>query len=479
MMGKEEANQDKLFYHNICLEKRIRSNHVLRHIKEKIDFSFCYEAVAGTYGSKVNVSIPPPIILKLMLLLVFYNVRSERELMDTLPERLDWLWFLGFDLDSNIPNHSILSKARKRWGTSIFEEFFQRIIMQCSEGGLIDGRKIFVDASFIDANASKNSVVDKAYLEKQFGEKYRELERRLEDNAYSNPRGSVNARCVSKTDPDAAIVRHTAGKSKPRHLTHRAVEEKSEIITAVKVTRGDENEAHHLESLLLGHRLNTSFEARTVVADKKYGTVANYLKCHELDVNAHMSDLKAAQKFRFKDKFSDTDFKYSIDSDTYTCPGGKTLRRKSLHIKRQSIDYSAGKTNCNTCELRKMCTDNKSGRTIKRHLKQDALNEMRQRAKGYKATKDIKTRQHLMERSFARATRYGFDRARWRGLWRVKIQELLVCAVQNIQVLINRSLKTPIKVCALAFSIETNHAIGSSLARNGLRTSIFIGIILL
>jgi hypothetical protein len=41
-----------------------------------------------------------------------------------------------------------------------------------------------------------------------------------------------------------------------------------------------------------------------------------------------------------------------------------------------------------------------------------------------------------MERSFARGTRYGFDRARWRGLWRVQIQEYLVATVQNIQVLL-------------------------------------------
>ena len=41
-----------------------------------------------------------------------------------------------------------------------------------------------------------------------------------------------------------------------------------------------------------------------------------------------------------------------------------------------------------------------------------------------------------MERSFARGTRYGFDRARWRGLWRVRIQEYVIAAVQNIRVLL-------------------------------------------
>ena len=114
MMGVQHP-QDSLFY-NLNLEKRIRADHPLRRINQLIDFDFVYDEVKKFYGSKGNESVPPPVILKLMLLLVFYNVRSERELMDTLPERLDWLWFLGYDLDSSIPNHSVLSKARKKWG---------------------------------------------------------------------------------------------------------------------------------------------------------------------------------------------------------------------------------------------------------------------------------------------------------------------------------------------------------------------------
>jgi transposase len=80
-------------------------------------------------------------ILKLMLVLVLYNVRSERELMATLPERLDWLWFLGLELDSEIPDHSVLSKARRRWGVELFRSFFERIVWQCVEGGLVDGKR--------------------------------------------------------------------------------------------------------------------------------------------------------------------------------------------------------------------------------------------------------------------------------------------------------------------------------------------------
>ena len=116
MMGQQPPPQSKLFTVGFSLEKRVRENHPLRRIAEVIDFDFIYDEVADKYGSKGNVSVPPPVLLKMMLLLVFYNVRSERELVATIPERLDWLWFLGYDLDSEVPNHSVLSKARRRWG---------------------------------------------------------------------------------------------------------------------------------------------------------------------------------------------------------------------------------------------------------------------------------------------------------------------------------------------------------------------------
>jgi len=128
-----------------------------------------------TYGANGNVSVPPPVILKMMLLLVLYNVRSERELMETIPERMDWMWFLGYDLDGGIPNHSVLSKARARWGVRAFRRFFQRIVRQCVEVGLVDGSRLFVDASLIQADASNNSVVNREKLQEELDRGYRRL----------------------------------------------------------------------------------------------------------------------------------------------------------------------------------------------------------------------------------------------------------------------------------------------------------------
>lgn len=456
MMGLQQPPQSSLFYIGINIEKRVRENHLLRKVHKLIDFDFAYDEVKDLYGNNGNVSVPPPIILKLMLLLIFYNVRSERELMDTLPERMDWLWFLGYDLDSEIPNHSVLSKARKKWGLDVFQGFFERTVLQCAEAGLIDGRKIFVDSSLVDANASNGSVLDTRNLKHQLHKNYKKLEARLEERAESTDPSSTsekkNNRYISTTDPDAALVNR--GKSKLSYQVHRAVDGKHEIITATDAAPGDVNEAHLMLPLLEQHHATTEIEAETVVADSKYGTIYNFLACHDLGIQAHIPDLReaAVKRTAQREIFAEDRFSYDLVTDTYTCPAGNLLKPKSLHINRQSRDYAAPRKVCAACQLREQCTKNKSGRTIKRHLRQDVLDRMRAISRSANARYDIKTRQHLMERSFARGTRYGFDQARWRGLWRMRIQEYLTCAIQNMQVLIAHASK-PKKAAAASLHV--------------------------
>jgi transposase len=458
MMGKQQIPQRSLFHYGININKRVRSNHPLRKVSELIDFDFIYQEVNECYGHNGNVSVPPPVILKLMLLLIFYNVRSERELMETIPERIDWPWFLDFDLDSEIPNHSVLSKARKKWGSEVFKSFFERIVIQCVEAGLVDGSKIFMDSSLIDANASNDSVLDTKSLKHQLHENYRKLEARLEEkNESTDPSRRYvkqNSRFISATDPDAAIVNR--GKSKLSYQVHRAVDERTEIITATEATAGDINEAHRLMPLIERHNATTGLTAHTAVADSKYGTIDNFLACCDKGINAHIPDLREiAEKRTTKEIFSQQQFQYDPQNDLYRCPAGNVLNPRSVHLKRESQDYGAPKKVCAVCPLREQCTTNKSGRTVKRHLRQEELERMREASRSSKSKRDLRTRQHLMERSFARSKRYGYDRARWRGLWRMRIQEYLVCAIQNIQALVKYGAM-PKKSVAIALTPVKN-----------------------
>lgn len=440
MMGHQTPPQESLFQKGVSLDSRVRKDHPLRDVARTVDFNFIYGEVGGMYGQNGNVSVPPPVILKLLFLLVAYNVRSERELMLTVPERLDWLWFLGYTLDSDIPNHSVLSKARRKWGVEVFRRFFERIVCQCVECGLVDGKKLFVDSSLVEANASKNSVVDTQSLKRHLNAKYAELEKRLDETEMA---GVANRRYVSTTDPDSGHTRKGKGRSRPCYKVHRGVDGAHEVVTSTEVTSGEVDDSHRLKSLMDTHQENTGVKAQTVVADSKYGTAENFLECHDRGVKAHMPDLKGTQ---IKDglrggKYADGHFAYDAQSDTYTCPDGKTLRRGGQPTEDNTVKYRAKARDCKGCDLRGECTSGKSGRTVRRHVRQDEVERMRGISRSEASKRDIKTRQHLMERSYARSVTYGFKRARWRGLWRVAIQEYMTAAIQNIGIIVRHGAR--------------------------------------
>jgi hypothetical protein len=372
--------------------------------------------------------------------LIFYNVRSERELMNTIPLRLDWLWFLGYDLDSEVPNHSILSKARARWGVQAFRSFFERIVWQCVEAGLVDGSKLFVDSSLIDADASNNSVVDTHSLRRYLNKSYRRLEQRLDDlgDKKSTP---ANSRYISTTDPDASVTRHSGERSKLRYKTHRSIDPKYEVTTATTITAGSQDEGDLLEDMIETHHQNTQKAVDTVAADSRYGKIDHYLLCGDLGIKAHIPPLEETQRGSGRQRgiFPREAFVYDPDNDRYTCPAGEILRKRSYYKKRRHYEYKASSEICRQCRLKKKCTRSKDGRTLKRHVRQDELDIMLKDAHSREARKDIKTRQHLSERSFAQSTRYGFKRARWRRLWRMEIQDFLIAAIQNIRILLNHS----------------------------------------
>ena len=442
MMGRETGKQPKLFYYDVSLEERITENHILRRINSKLDFDFIYKEVKQSYGNNGNVSVPPPVILKMMLLLVLYNVRSERELIETLPVRLDWLWFLGFDIDNDIPNHSVLSKARSRWGVEVFKILFERIVSQCVQEGLVNGKKLFVDGSLIDANASENSVIKSGSLKKYLKKGYGKLEKRL-DELTEEKEGKTNKEYISTTDPDASLTRHSTGKSKLRYKTHRAVDNKAEVITATKITPGSTDEAKLLGDLIDYHETNTGISVETAVGDSGYGTKSNFLMCSDRKIKAHMPNLEKTQRGSGRNEgiYPKEEFTYNTNANTFTCPAGQVLHKRNFYKNRQQYEYKASKEVCAECQLRAECTRAKDGRTLKRHMRQDDLDRMLSLAEKQESKQDLRTRQHLSERSFARSTRYGFKRSRWRRLWRVQIQDYLVAAIQNIQILVRGTEK--------------------------------------
>jgi uncharacterized protein (UPF0179 family) len=204
-----------------------------------------------------------------------------------------------------------------------------------------------------------------------------------------------------------------------------------------------------MQALIDSHEKNTGAKVEAAVADSKYGTLDNYVTCHDRKIKAHIASLEQTQKGtgRQKDIFSKSVFIYDYAKDVYAkdvfiCPAGQILKKRKYRKKRKHYEYAASKKTCNSCALKQKCTRSKTGRTLKRHVRQDDIDLTLTESISAESKKDIKTRQHLMERSFARGTRYGFKRARWRRLWRVQIQEYLTAGIQNIMVLLGH-IKEP------------------------------------
>jgi transposase len=439
MMGEEKKSEPELFNYAVNLEKRVRANHPLRQVKATIDFAFVREEVAHLYGKKGNESVAPEVILKMMFLLFYDDIKSERELMEVIGERLDYLWFLDYGLDEKIPDHSVLSKARARWGQEIFESLFVRTVAQCVEAGLVDGNKLHVDSSLVDADAAKESVIKGAPpLIAALKRAYQATESKLEETSTPESYQSVNDRMMSQSDPDAALVRQGSGDSRPRYKHHRVVDDQKGVITAAETTPGSIAENKKLLDLVEQHEDNTRCQAQTVVADHKYGTNENFVACQERRITTHLGD--AASKAHTGHKrgiFDDEAFTYDPVRDIYLCPAGQSLKPRRVHSIRRTLEYKAPARVCGACVLRAQCTRSHHGRTVQRHEKHELLNVARTQAHSVAAWRDRKRRQHLMERSFADATNnHHFKRARWRRLWRQQIQDYLIAAIQNVRILL-------------------------------------------
>lgn len=424
-----------MFSYGVDLDRRVRAEHPLRRVQAMIDFTFARAAVAHTYGENGNVSVDPVVLLKLMFLLFHENVRSERELVRCLPERLDWLWFLGYSLDDVAPNHSVLSKARARWGSELFEELFVRTVRQCVEAGLVDGTKVHLDGSLIDADASRDSVV-KADAETiaRIRAAYGAQERKLDETKPPSARCETNLKLVSKTDPDAPCVSRgpQSGAARPRYKHHRMVDDRCGVITAVATTPGDVAEPAQVAPLLAQHEKNTQHEATALVADRGYGTVETYCDLIAQGVRPHMAPMQPAGH-NSEGLYTKEDFRYDESADVYFCPAGQQLRPRRFHERRQMTDYVADKKACAQCPLRTECTKSKTGRSVARHWREHDLEVALAFARLPEAQADRRRRRSLMEGSFAHAAnRYHFKRARWRRLHRQQIQDWIIAAVQNV-----------------------------------------------
>lgn len=449
MMGKSQKTEPKLFYHGVSLERRLPGDHPLRRINKLIEFSFVRSQVEQLYGVNGNVSVDPAVILKLMFLLIYEDLKSERALMEQLPLRMDWLWFCGYDLDDETPSHSVISKARRRWGQAVFDGFFNTVLSRCIEAGLVDGKTIHIDSSMIDADADKNKLQAHVCL------MVHELNGRLDEPAGQQDEekdddgfNEGGQRRFSRTDPEAKLAKKN-GELMLGYKDHRVIDDKCGIVTASITTPANINDSLVMKDAVQEHQNNTGSQVKTVVADKGYGVIENY---------KYLKDIKALpciphQTHSKEGRFSHRDFRYDKTNDRYICPAGQLLNRLGpRQDDRKVTQYRCNPKTCRQCHLRDKCmTAETAGRSLRRNPDVWYIEWADGRFSKHERRRLLGRRSQKAEGSFAdAANNHGFKQARWRGLAKMTIQNLLIAAVQNVRKLLRHATGNSTNLAARA-----------------------------
>ena len=150
MMGKQSGQIQMVI---LDIDSMIPENHLLRRIKNCVNFDFIYEKAASYYSHVGRKSIAPVVLIKMLLIGYLYGIKSERRLEEEVSLNLAYCWFCGIDLMHKVPDHSTFSQNRRRrfQEANIFRKIFNEIVLKCIEFGIVSGETDVADGSFVSA----------------------------------------------------------------------------------------------------------------------------------------------------------------------------------------------------------------------------------------------------------------------------------------------------------------------------------------
>jgi len=451
MMGERDFGT-KLYY-QLSLDRLVPQDHLLRRIAGAIDFSFVRPLCRPYYSHTGQPSVDPVVIFKMLLIGYLYGITSERRLAQDVSLHLGYRWFLGYDFDVPTPNHSVLSKARARFGREVFEEFFRQSIELCRQAGLLEEGPVYVDSTLIRAGASMDSLsrrqdlVQPPFSVTEYLRRLDEESDTLVDGPAADsgsggdgqpPSGQSrrlrpNQELVSRTDPEATLVdRPNFG----RHLAYKAHfavgGRRGQVITAAVATTGAAADEHLLPEVLWEHRRQSGLGVPEVVADAKYGTTFNFLYLGRLGIPAFIPITRFGNMR--KDIWGREHFTWLPEADAYLCPAGQHLKRHTNVRGTQRVQYRAPRGACVACPFRAQCSPSGRERTFHRSWAQEFVEADEERLASPLGKQRMTERQIYVEGPFGLAKElHGLRRTRFKGRQRVQIQVWLTAAAMNIK----------------------------------------------
>jgi transposase len=449
MMGRQSGDQASLIY-EFCLDDRVPKNHLLRRINVFVTAALAdvHEQLDAHYSEIGRPSIDPELMIRMLIVGYCYGLRSERKLTQEVELHLAYRWFCRLDLDDKVPHHSTFSENRlHRFRESdIFRHIFECVVAACMAAGLVKGEGFAVDASVMEANASRYQ--GKAPEELDWTEKQRQKRAvaeylvALEGESEPNP-DRKPPKVISPSDPQSAWTAKANKRVQFGYELNYLIDIENAVIVDVEATPARTyDEVVATQTMLDRTEQRFNLKPKRLAADTAYGT-GKFLGwlVKKKKIIPHIPVWEKSD--RRDGIFSRSDFRWDSKRGVYVCPNGKLLRTSGTVHDGRTLLYRASKRDCHVCPVRAKCCTSLDARKIPRDLHEDARDIARRKMKTKAFAKSRDERKRVEMRFAHLKTHHGFERMRLRGLSGARDEFHLAAIVQNLKTLALRILGSP------------------------------------
>ena len=437
---KTEDNRKQVSF--LCIDDLVPKNHILRDIDRAIDFSFIYELVKDKYSEEIGrPSLDPVVLFKIVFIQYLFGIRSMRQTVKEIEVNTAYRWFLGYDLVEPIPHFSTFGKnyARRFAGTDVFEQIFEKILVEAIKCKFVDPSAVFIDATHIKASANKKKSVNeqvkieaKHYHDELIKEINKDRDKHgkkpFDDNNDDKPPAMRN-RKKSTTDPDCGEF-HKGEHQKCFAYTAHVGCDRNNFILRADVSAGNIHDSVKFDDLY--NMLKERFpEIESIVVDAGYKTP---WICKQVFDDERIAVTPYKRPMTKSGFFKKYDYVYDEYYDCIICPNDQILKYSTTN----RDGYREFKSNpeiCKSCPMKSKCTESKmSQKVVTRHVWDEYIEKAEDIRHSPQGKELYSLRSQTIERVFADAKEKHFMRyTHLRGLAKLKMQVTLIFACMNLK----------------------------------------------
>jgi len=379
MMGRQDRDQGRLFY-DFNLDDVVPRHHLLRRMNVFVTAALAdlHEQLKPFYSEIGRPSVDPELMIRMLIVGYCYGIRHERRLCEELKLHLAYRWFCRLDLDDKVPHHSTFSINRlERFRDSdILRHVFERVVAACMAAGLVKGEGFAVDASVIEANASRYHGKAPDELEWTDAQRQRRAVAEYlagleaEPDATAGPNGDKDAgdgtdggserrsdrkppKVISPSDPSSAWTAKANKRVLFGYGLNYLIDAEHAIIVDVEATPArtyDEVEASRTMIERTRHRFG--LRPKRLAADTAYGIGRVLAFVTDAGIIPHIPVWDMSK--RDDGTFSRLQFRYDRKNDLYICPAGERLTTTGRVHSDHAVRYIASVLCCRECSLKQL-----------------------------------------------------------------------------------------------------------------------------